>query len=67
MKKLIAFMLLGTTLFLGGCSTVNKAVNDMSAYEQESEYCKEGKKIWVLERGSEKGVTITSQVIGTCE
>ena len=64
MKKLI---ILCSCLLLTGCSSINETVNDATSWEKEKTYCVDGKKIWVLERGNDERINITSQIVGECE
>lgn len=65
MKKVICVVF--CILFLCGCSSLNESFNDMQSWEKEKEYCSNGKKIWVLERGNDERINITSQIVGECE
>ncbi|WP_115715147.1 hypothetical protein [Amedibacterium intestinale] len=65
MKKLLFCVC--CLLILSGCSEFNEKLNDSQSWEKEKEYCSNGKKIWVLERGNDERINITSQIVGECE
>ena len=69
MKKYIGIILTIVLLLLSlsSCSVFNKAYNGLAAYEKESYKCIEGNKIWILEKGNDEGIAVTSQIVGACQ